>query len=84
MLMSEILEEELPESVRSLAYLSGPSFAKDVVRGQPTAVVIASRNEALADALMVRFSSERMRAYASTDVVWPRTGRPANRRRHGL
>jgi glycerol-3-phosphate dehydrogenase (NAD(P)+) len=70
MLMSEVLEAELPTEVAGrLAYLSGPTFAKEVVRGMPAAVVIASRNEALAESLQVRFSSERLRAYANTDTV---------------
>ncbi len=70
MLMSEVLEAELPSAVAArLAYLSGPSFAKEVVRGMPAAVVIASRNERLAEALQHRFSSERLRCYANTDTV---------------
>lgn len=69
MLMSEVLEQELPESKDRLAYLSGPSFAKEVVRGLPAAIVMASYDGALADELQVRFSSERMRCYANTDVV---------------
>jgi len=69
MLMSEVLEQELPESAHRLAYLSGPSFAKEVVRGLPAAIVMASQDGQLADELMVRFSSERMRCYANTDVV---------------
>jgi glycerol-3-phosphate dehydrogenase (NAD(P)+) len=69
MLMSEVLERELPEHEHRLAYLSGPSFAKEVVRGLPAAIVIASYDGALADELQVRFSSERMRCYANTDVV---------------
>ncbi|MGZ3474948.1 MAG: NAD(P)H-dependent glycerol-3-phosphate dehydrogenase, partial [Polyangiales bacterium] len=74
-LMSEVLESELPEQAeRQLAYLSGPSFAKEVVRGQPTAVVIASRNEQLAEELPIRFSSERLRGYASTDVIGVEVG----------
>ena len=74
-LMSEVLEEELPASFHGqLAYLSGPSFAKEVARGQPTAVVIASRDIALAETLQVRFSSERLRAYAHTDVIGVEVG----------
>ena len=74
-LMSEVLEAELPNSYhRHLAYLSGPSFAKEVARGQPTAVVIASRDLALAESLQVRFSSERLRAYANTDVIGVEVG----------
>ncbi len=70
MLMSEVLEAELPSAVAArLAYLSGPSFATEVVRGMPAAVVIASRNERHAEALQHRFSSERLRCYANTDTV---------------
>lgn len=74
-LMSEVLEEELPSKFHGeLAYLSGPSFAKEVARGLPAAVVIASRNEKLAEQVQVRFSSERLRAYANTDVVGVEVG----------
>jgi glycerol-3-phosphate dehydrogenase (NAD(P)+) len=74
-LMSEVLEAELPTRHHGqLAYLSGPSFAKEVARGQPAAVVIASRNERLAEDIQVRFSSERLRAYANTDVVGVEVG----------
>jgi len=69
MLMSEVLEQELPDARGRFAYLSGPSFAKEVVRGMPAAVVIASYEERLAEDLQRRFSSERLRAYANTDVV---------------
>lgn len=74
MLVSEILEHELPEARGRLAYLSGPSFAKEVVRGMPAAVVMASYDEKLAEELQIRFSSERMRAYANTDVVGVEVG----------
>jgi glycerol-3-phosphate dehydrogenase (NAD(P)+) len=74
MLVSEILEHELPEARGRLAYLSGPSFAKEVVRGMPAAVVMASYDEKLAEELQVRFSSERLRAYANTDVVGVEVG----------
>ncbi|MBI2394856.1 MAG: NAD(P)-dependent glycerol-3-phosphate dehydrogenase [Deltaproteobacteria bacterium] len=69
MLISEVLAQELPEAADRLAYLSGPSFAKEVVRGLPAAVVMASNDGALADVLQRRFSSERLRCYANTDVV---------------
>ncbi len=74
-LMSEVLESELPEDRHSsLAYLSGPSFAKEVALGLPTAIVIASRSDALAQQLQRRFSSERLRAYANEDVVGVEVG----------
>jgi glycerol-3-phosphate dehydrogenase (NAD(P)+) len=74
-LMSEVLESELPrEAHRNLAYLSGPSFAKEVALGLPTAIVLASPNESLAERLQQRFSSERLRAYVNTDVVGVEVG----------
>ncbi|MFI5299177.1 MAG: NAD(P)H-dependent glycerol-3-phosphate dehydrogenase [Polyangiales bacterium] len=74
-LMSEVLEAELPSKHHShLAYLSGPSFAKEVARGQPAAIVMASRNLPLAESLQYRFSSERVRAYANDDVVGVEVG----------
>jgi glycerol-3-phosphate dehydrogenase (NAD(P)+) len=54
---------------RAYAILSGPSFAKEVAAGLPTAVVIASQNEAFANKLMQRFNSQLFRVYLSTDVT---------------
>ena len=70
MLMSEVLEQELPAAHhRFLTYLSGPSFAREVVRGMATAIVIAGHDERLVHELIHRFSSPRLRAYANSDVV---------------
>lgn len=75
MLMSEVLEDVVPAPLhRNLAYLSGPSFAREVVRGMATAIVIASRNEQLCHELIHRFSSARLRAYANSDVVGVEVG----------
>jgi glycerol-3-phosphate dehydrogenase (NAD(P)+) len=65
--MSEVAAEEAPG--RSCAVLSGPSFALEVARGQPTAVVIASRDAADAEALQRALSTPSFRAYTSDDVV---------------
>lgn len=66
-LMTEVAEQEMPGA--TVVALSGPSFAKEVVAGQPTAVVIASqRNGAAADAQQA-FSSRYFRAYTHTDVI---------------
>jgi glycerol-3-phosphate dehydrogenase (NAD(P)+) len=74
-LMSEVLESELPaERHGELAYLSGPSFAKEVANGLPTAIVMASRSDELAHRLQHRFSSERLRVYANDDVVGVEVG----------
>jgi glycerol-3-phosphate dehydrogenase (NAD(P)+) len=49
--------------------LSGPSFAQEVVRGDPTVVVVASRDRAVAQLVQKEFSSRTLRIYTSTDVV---------------
>ena len=66
-LMSAVVEEILPEN--PIAALSGPSFASDVARGLPTAVVVAARQEALAADLAQRFSALNLRCYSSDDLV---------------
>lgn len=73
--MTEVLEQCLPESFHpSIAVLSGPSFAKEMVLGMPTVVTIASRWEKTAQKAQALFSSERFRAYTSTDVVGVQVG----------
>jgi len=49
--------------------LSGPSFAVEVVSGQPTAVVVASKREQAAATTQRAFSSAYFRAYTHTDVI---------------
>jgi glycerol-3-phosphate dehydrogenase (NAD(P)+) len=63
-LMTEVLREEVPDG--EAAILSGPSFARDVARGQPTAVTIAARME-IALKLQAAFGHTTFRPYASDD-----------------
>ena len=65
--MSEVASEEVPG--HPLAVLSGPSFALEVVRGQPTAVVVASRDIAVAERVQRAISTGSLRAYSSDDVT---------------
>jgi glycerol-3-phosphate dehydrogenase (NAD(P)+) len=65
--MSEVAAEEAPS--HPLAVLSGPSFAVEVARGQPTAVVVASSNPLVAEAVQRTLASRTFRAYSSDDVV---------------
>ncbi len=53
----------------SFAVLSGPSFAHDVARRMPTAVVIASRSRACAVAAQEALATPYFRTYTSDDVV---------------
>lgn len=52
-----------------MAILSGPSFAKDVAQGLPTAVVLASNSAAFADDLALCFHSPSLRIYKSSDLL---------------
>ncbi|NUS22317.1 MAG: NAD(P)-dependent glycerol-3-phosphate dehydrogenase [Mesorhizobium sp.] len=66
-LLSAIVTETLPNN--PVAALSGPSFASDVARGLPTAVVVAAREAELAAELAARFSAENLRCYSSDDLI---------------
>lgn len=52
-----------------LAILSGPSFAREVAAGLPTAIVVASENEHFKNDIMQRFNSTILRVYSSHDVT---------------
>ncbi|WP_394842644.1 NAD(P)-dependent glycerol-3-phosphate dehydrogenase [Pendulispora brunnea] len=68
--MDEVLVHELPAHAGpNLAFLSGPSFAKELAAHLPTAVVIAARDEAVRHRVMQRFHLPYLRLYASEDVV---------------
>jgi glycerol-3-phosphate dehydrogenase (NAD+) len=66
-LMNDVIVETLgPE--RRAAYLSGPSFAKEIMNGKATAVVIASSDDSLASELAEILSSVEFRCHTSRDV----------------
>ena len=65
--MTEVAAEEVPG--RSLAVLSGPSFALKVAREQPTTVVVASTETRVAESVQRLVSTRTFRAYSSADVV---------------
>ena len=54
--------------------LSGPSFAQEVARGQPTALVAASELHEVRDALTQAFHSPTLRVYGSSDVAGVEVG----------
>lgn len=54
--------------------LSGPSFAQEVAKGQPTALVAASAHAAVRDALVAAFHGPSMRIYANDDVAGVEVG----------
>jgi glycerol-3-phosphate dehydrogenase (NAD(P)+) len=65
---TEILAAVTEESLTTVA-LSGPSFAKEVACGYPTAVVAASRSPERAQLVRDLFSTQAFRVYSSDDVV---------------
>lgn len=75
--MTEVVTEVLkPADCKSgeafsprIGALSGPSFAKEVARGDPTAVTIASNDTGLAETVQREFSDPRFRVYTNDDVA---------------
>ena len=66
--MQDILKDCLGED-RSYAFLSGPSFAREICEGVATAVVIASEDLMLADDLADLMSNDNFRVFTSKDVI---------------
>ncbi len=56
------------------AMLTGPSFAVDIVRGLPTALVVATRDEALGVQLQTTLTRPALRLYRTTDVTGAELG----------
>ena len=71
-LMSKVLAETLPDT--PLAVLSGPSFAREVARGLPTAVTLACRDQTLGTELTHAFGHTAFRPYWTDDVAGAEVG----------
>ncbi|HKW65668.1 MAG TPA: NAD(P)H-dependent glycerol-3-phosphate dehydrogenase, partial [Terriglobales bacterium] len=70
--MTEVITDVLQELAGfrpRLGALSGPSFAREVARGDPTAITIASRDSDLAQSVQREFSDPAFRVYTSEDMV---------------
>jgi glycerol-3-phosphate dehydrogenase (NAD(P)+) len=65
----EVLGEKLP-----VAVLSGPTFAREVGAGLPTAMTIASSDEQFAASLAKAVSTDKFRGYTSRDIVGVEVG----------
>ncbi|MEJ2553358.1 MAG: NAD(P)-dependent glycerol-3-phosphate dehydrogenase, partial [Gammaproteobacteria bacterium] len=68
MLLHEVAVEVLGTQ-RYVAVISGPTFAREVALGLPTAVTVASATPSFATALAARLGNSRFRAYTSKDVI---------------
>jgi glycerol-3-phosphate dehydrogenase (NAD(P)+) len=71
--ISEIVKEVIGSS-HPFVSLSGPSFAKEVVDGHPTAIVAASKDSAAARTVQNDLSFENLRIYTNADVVGTELG----------
>lgn len=69
-----IVAQQILGTAIPLSVLSGPSYAKEVAMGLPTAVVIASHHKNFANELVARFNSAIFRMYYSNDVIGVEVG----------
>jgi len=72
-LLSQIHIEELGNTI-PFAVVSGPTFAKEVANGLPTAITIASNDDAFSQQLADRLHTDTFRAYTSSDVIGVQVG----------
>jgi len=72
LLAHEVRAQVAPDLIAGV--LSGPSFALEVARAQPTALVAASEHASVRDALVRAFHSPRLRVYANDDIVGVEVG----------
>jgi glycerol-3-phosphate dehydrogenase (NAD(P)+) len=70
MRMSEVISDVLHQEVASrFVALSGPSFAREVAKGDPTAIVAASGNAEASGLIQLALSSSTFRVYTNNDLV---------------
>ncbi|HXU35011.1 MAG TPA: NAD(P)H-dependent glycerol-3-phosphate dehydrogenase [Blastocatellia bacterium] len=75
MRMEEVVADVLRERFEPrYVALSGPSFAREVAEGDPTAIVAASRDREASELVQLSLSSNVFRVYTNTDVVGTELG----------
>lgn len=68
--ISDVFKEILPKACHNnLAFLSGPSFAKEVVQKMPTAVALASYDRKAGEIIQQAFSTDYFRVFTNSDVI---------------
>ena len=72
LLAHEVQAQAAPDLIAGA--LSGPSFAMEVARGQPTALVASSAHVQVRDALVEAFHSPTLRVYANDDIIGVEVG----------
>jgi len=70
--MAEVLEDVIPEAMP--AVLAGPSFAIDVVKGLPTAVTLAVKDQSIGEQLAEAIAAPTFRPYLSDDLLGAEIG----------
>jgi glycerol-3-phosphate dehydrogenase (NAD(P)+) len=66
--LHKVLHETVKDTI-PFAIISGPSFAKELAKGLPTAIIIASNQEDYAKSLQALFHMPPLRAYLSEDYI---------------
>lgn len=64
----KVMEEILP-SFDSLAVLSGPTFAREVAQGNPSAIVAAAHKQETAERVQAIFDADKLKVFTSTDLM---------------
>ena len=64
----KIMEETLP-TFDSLAVLSGPTFAREVAQGNPSAIVAAAQKQETAERVQDLFNTDKLKVFTSTDLM---------------
>jgi glycerol-3-phosphate dehydrogenase (NAD(P)+) len=73
--VSEVIRDVLrPRFDPRVAVISGPTFAREVARGEPTALVVASEDNVLNETVQAAFSGRSFRLYTSSDPVGVEVG----------
>jgi len=65
--VSQVIEETQPG--HPVAVLSGPTFAREIAKGDPAAIVIASHHAELANSIQSLFGGRNLRLYTNPDVI---------------
>lgn len=67
--MSEVIRQVMKRDHVPIAALSGPSFAQEVARGDPTAITVACEDASVGRRIQEEFSDPRFRVYTNSDVI---------------
>lgn len=72
-LLHQIVEDVIGMT-RTMAVITGPTFALEVAKGLPTALTVASKDQGFASEIAARLHNDTFRAYSSTDVAGVEVG----------